>query len=628
MASIFNTLNIGYSGLNAAQVGVNTTSQNISNAETEGYSRQRIVQGSATPISSGSGQIGNGTKIEDIQRVFDNFVFDRYAKLSGDKEYADFTESALNELSTYFPEIDGIGIKSDLTNYYDMWQTFADNPDNDAIKLALAQETVALTQNIQATQAKVVSLQDQLNDQLAVNVNEVNSLTQQLADVNKSIEIAESGDGYTANDLRDKRNVLERSIIRLIGGDVYTDQMSSNIQVDSSSNTVSGSYTLTVNGFNIVDGSTRHKIHIDNKDNPKGFYELSYERQDGVLLPMESSLSGGRIGAILDLRGSTNKDSSSSDVLSNGILQDTINQLDAFAEGLIESTNNIYAQNSTKNMTSNKLDISPTNSIVNSNLNINEGSFSIEIYDIDGNIAASRDVTIDMFTSMTGTSGSNSIQGQIEANKDDNNNSSGIDDIDDFLQFNWATNANGENTMELFMNPTDASKGYSFSIVDNLVDDKYASGTNFAGALGLGRFFDGDNASNISLVSDLRNNPADISAGKSPISGDNTLGLNMVQQQFESYEFNIGTASFDTTIYGMFDIIATDVGTKTNTAILNNESVTAQFNATELEYQSISEVSIDEEMTNLIKYQAAYGAAAKIITTIDQMMETLLGIKR
>ncbi len=78
----------------------------------------------------------------------------------------------------------------------------------------------------------------------------------------------------------------------------------------------------------------------------------------------------------------------------------------------------------------------------------------------------------------------------------------------------------------------------------------------------------------------------------------------------------------------MFDIIATDVGIHTNSAIMRSETVTTQFNAVEMEYFSTSKVSIDEEMTNLIKYQTSYGAAAKIITTIDQMMETLLGIKR
>ena len=97
---------------------------------------------------------------------------------------------------------------------------------------------------------------------------------------------------------------------------------------------------------------------------------------------------------------------------------------------------------------------------------------------------------------------------------------------------------------------------------------------------------------------------------------------------FEAYDYEIGDTTFNTTSYGMFDIVATEVGTHTNTAIVRSETVSTQFNAVELEYFSTSKVSIDEEMTNLIKYQTSYGAAAKIITTIDQMMQTLLGIKQ
>ena len=106
------------------------------------------------------------------------------------------------------------------------------------------------------------------------------------------------------------------------------------------------------------------------------------------------------------------------------------------------------------------------------------------------------------------------------------------------------------------------------------------------------------------------------------------VALSMVQQQFEEYSFYSGSTTFDTTVYGMFDVIATSVGIETNEAILNNQTITAQYNAVELEYASVSKVSLDEEMTNLIKYQTAYGAASKIITTIDQMMQTLLGIKQ
>ncbi|WP_373036658.1 flagellar hook-associated protein FlgK [Sulfurimonas sp.] len=626
MGSIFNTLNIGYSGLNVAQNGINTTSHNISNAETDGYTRQRVVIGASTPLQSGPGNVGNGAEVLDIKRVFDNFVFDRYTAVSADKEYSDFEVKTLENLSTYFPEIDGVGIKSDLTEFYNMWQTFADNPDNDAIKLALATQTDTLTKHIVYTQDQVKDLQSQLNEQLSVNVNEVNSLAKQLADLNKAIEIAEAGDTYTANDLRDKRNVIERSLARLVGAKTNSGNLTSSIQIDSSSNTKTGSYSVDINGFNIVDGSSYHPIHIANEDNANGFYELSYERQDGVLIPMGDKISGGTIGSILNLRG-TSLDSTTG-MPADGIIQNVISELDSFAQGMIESMNNVYASTSKTTMESNVLDVNPANSLVNSSLNVREGSFELIVYDIDGNVTASRTIDINTATVMTGVAGSNSIQGQIESQVDDNNDANANNDIDDFISFNWATYISGDKALELSLDPLHESQGYTFAINDVLPDTTFSSGTNFAGALGLSRYFDGDSAQTMKLNHTLKTNPTLISAGQTPLAGDNVIALNMVQHQYEKFDFYVNDQKFNTNTYAMFDIIATEVGTHTNAAILKNETISTQFNATELEYSSVSKVSLDEEMTNLIKYQTSYGAAAKIITTIDQMMQTLLGIKQ
>jgi len=626
MASIFNTLSIGYSGLSAAQVGINTTGHNIANAENEGYTRQRVVTSAANPLITSAGDVGNGVEVQDIKRVFDNFVFDRYNKISSDKEYSDFERQTLEELSTYFPEVDGVGIKADLAEYYNMWQTFADNPDNDSIKVALAKQTETLTKHITQTQDQVLNLQMQVNDQLGANINEVNSLAQQLADLNKSIDIAESGGGYSANDLRDKRNVIEKSLSRLIGAEVKQGQLESNIQIDSNSNTRTGSYTLSVNGFNLVDGSTFHPLHIEKDNNPYGFYELSYERQDGTLIPMEEKINGGKIGAIFNLRGGAID--TTSGMPKDGVLQNVVADLDAFANGLIESTNNLYAKSARSKMESNNINLNPASSLVSSSLNINPGSFDMIVYDIDGNEVAKRTIDINAATSMSGVSGSNSIEGQIIANKDDNSDANANNDIDDYINFNYTPSATGDTKLELSMDTLAESQGYTFAIVDNLPDGKFASGTNFAGAIGLGSFFEGTNARDIKLNSQYSNNPTGLHAGYSSNAGDNRVALDMVQQQFESYKFRVGNEKYDATTYGMFDITSTFVGISTNSAITRNETVSTQFNATEMEYNSITKVSIDEEMTNLIKYQTSYGAAAKVITTVDQMMQTLLGIKQ
>ncbi|OHD79461.1 MAG: hypothetical protein A2023_07575 [Sulfuricurvum sp. GWF2_44_89] len=167
---------------------------------------------------------------------------------------------------------------------------------------------------------------------------------------------------------------------------------------------------------------------------------------------------------------------------------------------------------------------------------------------------------------------------------------------------------------------TFASQGYSYSIEDN--------GTNFAGVTGINRFLDGSDAKSISLSRDLKEDTSKIKGFKSPANGDNQTALAMVELQFARVTFGTGFDKTSDTVYGYFDTLVTKVGTKTNSVILANESLTAQYNAIKQEYDSVSKVSIDEEMANLIRYQTSYGAAAKVITTIDQMMTTLLGIKQ
>ena len=426
----------------------------------------------ATPLATGVGNVGNGADIQVIERIFDNFVFDRFIGLASDKEYSDYEKKSLETLSSYFPEIDNVGIKADLQEFYNMWQNFADNPDNPAIKLALTKQTEILSDHIKQTQNQVVALQE-----MSVNIDEVNVLIKKVTELNKSIVEAEDGGEFIANDLRDKRNVLERDLSRLIGATTNVGNTDSHIQVDSSANVKQDNYVLSINGFNIVDGSSFHPLHISQEGNPNGFYEISYERQDGVLIPLEDKIHGGKIGAQLSLRGGTID--STSGVPTSGTMQAVIAGLDAFAQGLIEATNNLYAQSPTIKMESNNItNITGTSSILSSSLNVNEGAFDIIIYDIDGNETARRSIVLNLATSMTGVIGSNSIEGQILANIDDNSDGNANNNIDDFISFNWASFSDGSNALELSMDPLSQSKGYSFSISDKLSDSSFNSGSN------------------------------------------------------------------------------------------------------------------------------------------------------
>ncbi|MEA3521952.1 MAG: flagellar hook-associated protein FlgK [Campylobacterota bacterium] len=632
MASIFNSLHIGYSGLNAAQVGVDVTSHNIANVDTEGYTRQRVVTSAAHPVSLVQGVSGNGVQITEIASIFDKFVFDRFVSAGDDKANSDFKRSTLEELSTYFPDIDGVGIKADLNRYFNLWQSFADNPDNEAMKIALAQQTQTLSQNISQTRDQVSGLQDSLDAQMVTYVDEVNMMAEEITHLNISINEIESISSDNANDLRDRRNLLEESIAKLVGGEAFDGLIESNTSVDTNIATDRGTYSLQVAGFNIIDGGSFHPIGATNDKNAHGFHDLYYMRQDGVKIPFEQTIKGGKIGAILELRGS--EVNSLTNEPEDGTLQDTINMLDAFAQGLIENTNNIYAQSATTQMDSSDLNFRSDSPLINTEKNFQEGSFDIVIYDIDGNQVATRNITLNAATVMGDSSldegdvgfDARSIVGQIKVNSDDNDDGSAINDVDDFIDpvFMNPSSPNNDNGLLSFALKSGLeSQGYTFSIVDS---DTQAS--NFAGAIGMHRFFDGSSAKDIELNRSLAADTSKISAAKAPVSGDNQVATMMVAMQFEDLNFYDGEDTYTDSIYGFYDSIVTKVGTTTNAEIIRNDSITAQYNAVSLEFDSISKVSIDEELTNLIRYQTAYGAASKVISTIDQMMQTLLGIKQ
>lgn len=622
MASIFNTLHIGYSGLNAAQVGIDTTGHNISNAETEGYTRQRVVTAAAYPVNIDPGMRGNGTQITEIARVFDKFVFDRYTTTAQNKEYSDTMKNTLQELSTYFPDIENVGIKSDLQAYFDLWQSFANNPSNSAIKVALAQQTQTLTQHIAKTRSQIGDLQKSLDSQLSVNIEEVNRIAQQIAGLNKAINEAESGGVSNANDLRDQRNQLEMTLSKLIGAKVFVGKTVSNNVVDRNIAQEEGSYTIQVGGFNLVDGANVHLIGIDKTNNKNNYSDLYYERQDGVRLSFDRMQMGGKIGAILELRGSSIGNNGE---FEDGFLQETINNLDAFAKGLIEATNNVYASSAVSLMQSNSLAFGNRESLMSTDENFKEGTFSVVVYDIDGNEVGRRSIIINQSTVMATANATNllpdgtpnSIVEQLARQKDDNGDNNSLNDIDDLLSATFTTPSN---ILQIGVTSLFAAQGYTVAIEDH--------GTNFAGVTGINRFLDGYDAKSIALKSEYQADPTLINAFKSPQKGDNQMALDMVQLQFASITFQSPQSKTDETIYGYFDSLVTKVGTKTNSAILSNDSLTAQFNAIKQEYDSISKVSIDEEMANLIRYQTSYGAAAKVITTIDQMMTTLLGLKQ
>jgi len=623
MASIFHSLNVGYSGLKASQISINTIGHNIANAETEGYTRQRSVAVNAIPLKDvRPGSVGSGVMISDIKRIHDEFVFSRYVKASAEKEFSDFQRQTLEELSVHFPEIQGVGIKNDLENYFAAWEDLAENPNSSATKVGLAQATKTLTLNLNQTAGKLKNIQVKLNKELKINIDEVNRLGGEISKINAEINLGEAIKGQHANDLRDQRGRIEIALNKLIDVNVFNGELVPDTLTDRNIKETTESYNINIKGYSFVDGKTLHPLVIDNKGNPGGNYSIYYERQDGVRTEIVESLRQGKVGAILSLRGGSPNEYD--DGYSDGIIQDTIDQLDVFAKTLAEETNNIYARSAQKRMVGDSVPkLRPTSTISNSELNIDTTkSFDIVIYSLDGKEVGRKNIELNQTTVMKDNPiTKNSIVGQINASTDDNKDNNSINDVDDFFTASYSYDKI-DNAGIFQLTPSEEAKILGLRIA---IEDK---GSNFAGAMGASRFFDGHNSRNLSLNSEYARNSALIQANSSSELGNNDVANDMLQLQFDKKDFILGANSVNDTISGYFDYIVTGVATTAEDSITRNETLQAKLSSVEQQYESVSKVNIDEEMIGLIKHQAAYSANAKVISTIDQMLDTLLGIKR
>lgn len=607
MGGLLSSLNTPYTGLTGHQVMVDVTGNNIANANNEFYSRQVVRPAAQTPLGKQNYVLGQGLDVLTIDRVHDEYSFMRYKKASMEKTFYDTSFSGLKEASSYYPEVDGVGIYNDLQKYFDAWKDFSTKAGDTAQKIALAEQAKTLTQNIQQTRKSLEYLQQRLNDEMKVAVNEVNRLGEQIALINQQIAEYENKDlSKKANDLRDLRDQYEFEIHNLIGGDVFKQNIQGNAPSNRDIADFDDDYTLTIGGMSVVDGSSFHPLVLDNSQNPSGIYTIKYLRSDHKSYDLTNALTEGKVGALLGLIRTE-------DVISHngtlGKLQIYINDLDTFANGIIESTNNIYAESSRLSVRSDQLTLDPRDALTTSGYNVREGTFNIVMYDKDGKELGSREVKIDNLTTMQ------SIVAQLNQNVDSNGNGNALDDFDDRFE---AIYNNDSKTFSI-VSKKPAEEIY-ISIQDN--------GTNFAGAFGINRFFDGTNARDMELAQQYREDSTLIQAFREPVYGNFVVANKIQQLQFDKITFTDyrGEQHLES-ISGYFRYIAGRIASETQAEQTTQATKEAVYQSTMQEYKSLSEVSIDEELVNLIRFQSGYSANAKMITAIDEMINTLLGIK-
>src|SRR5581483_4416808 len=309
--SILSTLSIAAQALKAQQLAIQTTGHNLANSATPGYSRQRVDLVSAAPTFEGGVFVGQGVDVEAITRVVDRFAEAELLSQNGDVGYSEAQSQALNSLQEVFP-VTG-GINGALSEFFSALSDLANNPAGTTERIAVTAKANALGDSIALTRQNLTSLQQNIDQDIQNSLARLNVVLPQIADLNQKIALGEAT-GASANDFRDKRQVLLQEVVQLTGATTREDE--------------SGQSIVTVGGLLLVGGDRYASFQTDNL-NPAGFHEVTYVAPDGSAFDATGLISKGKIGAALQAR--------------DGQVQDVVDGLDQFAKALVDTVNAQHA---------------------------------------------------------------------------------------------------------------------------------------------------------------------------------------------------------------------------------------------------------------------------------------------
>jgi flagellar hook-associated protein 1 FlgK len=247
--STFMGLETSLRGLLAQQQALNTTSHNIANASTTGYSRQvAVFQASpaysmpgVTTAPAGPGQIGTGVDVASYQRIRDAFLDVQYRAQSMLQGQAQAQQDGLQQVQLAFNEPTTSGLSSLLADYWGAWQNLSNNPEDMGTRQALAQSAASLSSGFQSLSSQLTTLQSQTAQNVTDTLSQVNNVASQIAQLNVTISKLEAT-GAEPNDLLDQRDLL-------------IDQISAigNVSVTNGAN---GSVDISFGGAALVTGGT------------------------------------------------------------------------------------------------------------------------------------------------------------------------------------------------------------------------------------------------------------------------------------------------------------------------------------------------------------------------------------
>ncbi len=262
-------IELGKRAVFAQKRGLEVTGHNVSNANTEGYSRQRVEFNTMYPYTDPAmnrpalpGQLGTGVRIEQIKRLRDRFLDLQYREEMQTWGRWDTRDIALKRVEEFFNEPSDSSLRQYMDEFWEALESLHVNPEDPAIRESVREKALTLTRLIRHLSEEMSSYRKDLNEEIKMKVEEVNSYIDQIADLNRQIQMIK-GIGDNPNDLEDRQDLLVEKLSKIV-----------DISVDEDPN---GGVILVLNGVDVVRGGIRHHLELIPNPANNGMYDIRWD---------------------------------------------------------------------------------------------------------------------------------------------------------------------------------------------------------------------------------------------------------------------------------------------------------------------------------------------------------------
>lgn len=307
-------INTGISGLNAAQNMLNVISNNISNAHTTGYNRQQIILSQANSTHSGKGFTGNGVKVNAVNRAYNQFIVDQLRQAQSHAGSVNAYYGELSKIDNLFSNKES-SLSSQINDLFSNLNKLSSNAADPAGRQTVMSSLESLVSQFNKTEINLKNQINNVNNELAKNVDKINSYTQQIAELNQKIaRLQNISGGHEPNDLLDQRDQLVSELNEIIGVNV-TEQ--------------NGQYNLSLmNGLNLVQGSNVSLLSVQPSSADPSLFSIIYTHNSGATQELTSqNINSGSLHGLLTFR--------------DGPLNESRNQLGLIALNLADRFNEV-----------------------------------------------------------------------------------------------------------------------------------------------------------------------------------------------------------------------------------------------------------------------------------------------